>query len=489
MRIFTAAMIHESNSFSPIPTGIESFREGSFFEPLATSRNQNLRAAESVPFVGEFVGLFSPDHEVSPGPIYLAQPSAPVSEAAYHHMRGRILAALRGAGEVDAVALFLHGAQMAFGCDDCEGDLLREIRKIVGPDVPVVALLDLHGNITDAMLENAILIACKEYPHTDYWDRGKELKDILERTAVGEINPVMSRTYIPVVGSFHTTREPMRGLVDEVMEMETGDVLSISFMHGFCWSDFNDVGANALVVTDSNKQKGDALSLELAQRFFEVCKVDRGSYLVSMNEAIDQSLASKGGLTVIADTTDNAGGGAPSDSTYLLKALLDRGVENAALGMLWDPVAVQLARNAGVGAHISLRIGGKTGPVSGEPLDLEVEVLALRDNGSNEFVAAADYRAAVRVEGVDIVLNSNRSQVFGPGPFEQMGIDVSAKSIVVVKSAQHFHAGFAPIANKIIYCDPPGCMNLDISQFNYQRMNRKLWPVDDISEIFPPRRV
>jgi microcystin degradation protein MlrC len=186
---------------------------------------------------------------------------------------------------------------------------------------------------------------------------------------------------------------------------------------------------------------------------------------------------------VLADSSDNPGGGAAGDSTFLLRALIERGVEHAALGMIWDPLAVQIASDAGVGAALRLRIGGKVGEGSGMPVDVDAIVTAVRSDARQHGLAGPRTEAlgdavAIRAGGIDIVLNSRRQQVFSPECFTELGIDLAGKRLVVVKSTRHFRAAFDPIAATTIICDAPGALNSDLARLPYQHLARPIWPLD-----------
>jgi microcystin degradation protein MlrC len=194
---------------------------------------------------------------------------------------------------------------------------------------------------------------------------------------------------------------------------------------------------------------------------------------------LDRALAAPRGPVVLADTADNAGGGAPSDSTFVLARLLERRVERACLGPLWDPVAVRFCHLAGPGARLSLRIGGKVGPISGPPLDVEAEVLAVAEGARQRFGPGCTQLgdvAAIRV--VEVLLNATRTQAFDPALFTDHGIALADKKLVVVKSMQHFHAGFAPIAAEILWINGPGALSQDFARLPYRRVRRPIWPLD-----------
>jgi microcystin degradation protein MlrC len=481
MNVFTALMLHESNRFSPIPTDRASFQS---FKAENAGLQREMTNIGDGDIYEEFVKIFlEAGHSVTAGPAFGAQPSAPTNRSDYESLRDEILEKLADSPEVDCVALFLHGAQMAEGYEDCEGDLLEKVRHIVGPEKPVGVLLDLHGNVSDKMLEMAdLLIAGREYPHIDYPERARELCALLERTLKKEVSPVITKHPIPALGMFRTTVEPLRGFVDSIQALETGSVLSISLMHGFAWSDTPDTRGNVLVLTDSESSEGTALARSVAEKCLSIFVRTGSGFLVTVEQALEQARTAGDGLVVIADVADNPGGGAPSDSTFILEAMLDQGVKNAAIGMIWDPVAVQLAVKAGTGSRLALRIGGKISPFSGSPLDVMAEILATGEFPVEGEGVSSDIRAAVRVDDVTIVLNSVRDQVYSPKVFSQMGINLDELTLVVVKSSQHFHHAFNPIASHIIYCDTPGSLSSDLHRFPFTNLPRPIWPLDEIRD-------
>jgi microcystin degradation protein MlrC len=484
MKVFIAALAHETNSFSPIPTSLDSFRENILFRP-GNDPGCNPEGA----FVGyaDFVRIARErGHAAVLGIAAWAQPSGPTVKADYETLRDEILADLGRALPVDAVLLMLHGSQMAVGYDDCEGDLLSRVRDLVGERVAIGVELDLHCNITETMMRAATaIVACKEYPHTDFPERARELYDIIERTVQGRIAPKMRRRRVPMLSKFHTTRDPMRSFLARVKAMEgRNGVLSISLCHGFLWSDMPDAGASVILVTEGDREEHDTLLDALAEEFFSLRNEVYGRYL-SIPVALDRALAQPKGPVIIADVSDNPGGGAPGDSTFLLQALLERGVRDAAVAMIWDPMAVEVAMRAGAGAQIPMRIGGKSGRCSGPPLDVDAEVRAVAANPTQQGLEphrreALGAAAAIRVDGVDVVLNSRRQQSFSPDCFTELGIDPSRKRILVVKSAQHFHRFFAPVASTILYCDAPGALQNNLAALPFRKLARPIWPLDAI---------
>jgi microcystin degradation protein MlrC len=476
LRVFVTGIAHETNSFSPLPTALRNFEADCAYRPSTGAAREE---ALAFPGYGDAVRIAAARGDrVIEGPFFWSQPSGPAPAPTYAQLRGEILDALREAGPVDMVMLVLHGAMMAEGTLDCEGDILNAVRALVGPQTPVGAVLDLHGNVGPAMIESgAILVGVKEYPHIDYAERSAELHEMLADMAHGARLTTTLRT-IPELSLQGTTEEPMRGFVETLQAAEGHDgVRSVTLMHGFPWSDWELTGASVLIVSqDAEPQAVDRLADELADRFTRIvasAPVER----LSVGAAIDAALALPAGKgpVVISDSSDNAGGGAASDSSFLLRELIERDCQQVAIGMIWDPQVAQIAADAGVGAKLRLRIGGKVGPLSGDPVDVEAEVLAVRPDVCQRFFRDTPNRAlglavGLRVGGVEIVVNSIRQQVFAPECFTELGIDVASKALVVVKSSQHFRACFDPIARATLYCNAPGSLNVDLAQMPYRRL-------------------
>jgi microcystin degradation protein MlrC len=264
------------------------------------------------------------------------------------------------------------------------------------------------------------------------------------------------------------------------MALEGKDgILAVSFGHGFPWADVPDVGARMLVVADGDQGKAAALAARLARELWDMREEARPRYL-DVDGALDAALAEPRGPVVIADVADNAGGGAPSDSTFILRRLVERGIAPAIVGAFWDPVSVALCREAGVGAKFDLRLGGKLGLASGDPLDLPIEVLALSDNHVQSALSGGRFpfgpSARVRAHGVEAVIVSERGQVLNPDAYTELGADLAAMKVVVVKSSQHFHTAFAPIASTVLYAITPGALDHDFARLPLHARTAPWWP-------------
>lgn len=480
MRVFSGTLATETNTFAPMPTGMATFRERGYWKAGKHPDHMSFFAGPlwAARLRGKPAGW-----TLIEGMVASAQPGGTTTRAAYEALRDELLADLRAALPLDMVLLGLHGAMVADGCDDCEGELLQRVRAIVGPKVVVGVELDPHHHLSDAMVKNAdLLVAFKEYPHTDVLERALELVDLCAAKREGRIAPAASVVDCEMIVTMHTSREPARGFVDRIMALEGQDgILSVSIAHGFAWGDVPDMGTKVLVYSDGDAVKGDALARKLADELIAMREALTVPY-PGVDAALDEALAFDGGPVVLADGADNPGGGAAGDSTFILRRLLERGIGNACLGPLWDPIAARIAFEAGVGARLNLRIGGKIGPLSGDPLDLPVKVVALQSDmfmtGLSNTPTALGDCALVETGGVQIVLISLRNQAMGSDLFTKLGVDLAAKKIVVVKSSQHFYASFSKVAQKVIYVGAPGAVTLDLKTLPYKKIKRPKWPID-----------
>ena len=485
MRVFVAGFSHETSAFSPIPTTRESFEAFDYYRPKDGVPDDHCLTIVSY---GEFIRRAQAGgHEVYASTYTWAQPSARTCREGYESLRDEILHDLRGADAFDMVLLFLHGAQMAQGYDDCEGDLLARARQIVGPDVFIGALLDLHANVSQTMLDNAtVLVACRNYPHTDFDERAGHLFDIAEQTALAKVQPVMSFLPLPMVGMFYTTKPKMQLANATALEQQDKPgILSVSLIHGFVWSNTADCRCGVLTVSDGLLDDNDNKSSDIGAMFFEA-RNETLSSRVPVGEVLARVETQRATIDrpfVIADACDNPGGGAGSDSTFILDAVLQAGLTDYVFGLYWDPVAVQFAKDTGVGATFNLRLGGKTGPQAGTPLDVCATVLGVYDNRSQYGIGLHQPMgdcAVLDIAGNIVVVVTIRGQVFSPTCFTDVGIDIEAPVALVVKSSQHFYDEFAPLACEVLYCETPGALSLTMCADELHGLARPIWPLDDI---------
>jgi microcystin degradation protein MlrC len=481
LKTFIACLGTETNTFSPMPTGMETFAENLLYHGDATSHPATT--------FSEPLHVWRRMTEERQGQVVesiaaFAQPAGTTIRHVYEGLRDELLTDLKKAEPVDVVLLIMHGAMVAEGYPDCEGDILERVRGIVGSEVVVGVELDLHCSVTKKMTDNAdIIITFKEYPHVDGKERAAELFDLCQRAHEGSIKPVMAVHDCRMINMWRTPVEPMRSVVADMQAAEgTGDILSVSFAHGFPWGDVPDASARMLVVADGNAEEASRVARQFGERLWDL-RDETAQPMLDVESALDKIDAAADGPVVLADVADNAGGGAPSDSTFMLKAMLARGMSNVLTAIYWDPVTVRFCEEAGEGATLSLRIGGKCGVASGDPVDLRVTVRSIYHNAWQYFgTAQMPMGTSVWLSsdsGIDLVLSTKRTQVFHPNCFEQLGIDIASYRGVVVKSTQHFYAGFAPLASAVHYVAAEGAIPPDFAAIPYENFTSAYWPRSD----------
>ncbi|WP_158817851.1 M81 family metallopeptidase [Methylocapsa sp. S129] len=483
MRIFTASLATETNTFSPVPTDRASFEMAFYAGP---GQHPDTPTLCSAPIVVLRRRAREEGFTLIEGTAAWAEPGGLLQRKAYEELRDEILGQLRAALPVDGVVLGLHGAMVAQGYDDCEGDLLACVRDIVGPGVLIAAELDPHSHLTRKRVANAdILAAFLEFPHTDFVDRAEHVVDLALRALRGEIRPVISMFDCRMIDVFPTSREPMRGFVDRIRALQGQDgILSISLIHGFMAADVPELGTQMLVVTDGDAAKGAALARRLGLEVFAM-RGRTAMPMLGIDAGLDSALAlaarKTGRPVVMADVWDNPGGGVAGDGTLILHRILARKIGNVAVATIWDPIAVVFCLAAGESAKLALRFGGKAGPNGGAPIDAVVEVIRAVPESWQSFGASRvtlGPAALVRLEGSDIevILNTNRTQTFEPDVFSNLGVDPMQKAILLIKSTNHFYAGFAPIAQEIIYIDAGAPYPSHPRETQYRKLSREIWP-------------
>ncbi len=480
MRLFTATLATETNTFSPLPTSLENYRESVFLRP-GEHPTDAPRMCTAPLFVGR-IRAKAEGFELIEGSCFAASPAGTTNGADYEAMRDEILDQLKAALPVDGLLLGLHGAMVAHGYDDVEGDIIERARAIVGPRCVIGVELDPHCHLTlKRVAASDIIVLYKEFPHTDVVERAEDVLDLVLRTLRGQIKPVTSVYDCRQIQSYPTTIQPMRGLVDRIIAMEGKDgILSVSIAHCFPYGDVPEIGTRVLVIADGDKKKADALATALGEELVSL-RGKTSPQFFDVPGGVGEARAFNDLPVVIADPADNAGGGAPSDNTDILRHLITEKVEDACLGPIWDPIAVRICFDAGLGAKIALRFGGKIAPSSGQPVDAEVEIVGLKRDAWQRFgptqVPVGDC-AAVRVGGVDVVLIAKRTQATGLELFTNLGIDPARKKIVVVKSTNHFMAAYGPIAKKVVYVESSGPLRRDHRKMPYTKVQRPIWPLD-----------
>lgn len=485
VRIAIGQIAHETSTFSLVPTVVETFQKAEWtYDQQLIEKHQQVRN-----YLG---GMITKGREldVELVPTFSANcnPSGLVSKETFETLVDELIKRIKAAGELDAICLALHGAGVAEKYTDLEGEVLKAVRAEVGYEIPIVVSLDLHGNLTDLMVNEAnALIGVKEYPHIDSYEAGAKAMDVAVRIVKGEINPVMVIEQIPLLMFPNTTfQSPAKDMKEFCFAKEEEEgVVDCTFFHGFARADTENTGACAIVITDDDKEKADKLSKEVARKVWEL----RDGFINKYPDpagAIEEALATEGKPIVINETSDNPGSGAPGDGTNLLKALLEKNESETAFGFIRDPEVAEIAHEAGVGATIEVKLGGKTDDRHGEPLAVTAYVKSITDG---RFIqsspmsqgAQIDYGKSTRLQigNVDVIVCSGKSQTLDKEVFTLHGINIMDYKIVALKSCQHFRAGFEPYAKKIVTADSPGISTSNPAYYDYKHIPRPIFPIDE----------
>ncbi len=486
MRFFIAMFSHETNTFSTLPTDRRQFeaRDLRYGGELLEAYRGTGTCLGGMIDVAQARGI-----ALVPSVAAAAAPAGRVTADIYEATKRRLLDDLCAAGRLDGVLLDLHGAMVPEGLEDGEGDLLAAVRATVGPTVPVAVTLDFHANVTASMVNHATLLhGYKTYPHVDMDARGREAASRLLDVAAGRIRPAVAwrqPPLLPPIAGQLTARGPMRRLYDLARELERNPrVVSISVFAGFPLADIRDAGLSVYVATDGDH----ALADELAERLAATAWAHRREFLheaLPIREAVARALAAEERPVILADIADNTGGGAAGDTTEILRELLRVGARQTTVACVWDPEAARACGAAGVGATVTLDVGGRVDPRHGAPVRVTGRVRTLSDGRfvhKGPMFRGLEGRlgptAVLDVNDLKIILISLRWQTLDPEMLRVVGIDPGAEKILVVKSSIHYRAAFEPLARAIIEVDAPGLSSSNLARFTFTRVRRPIYPLD-----------
>lgn len=480
-RVALAGFVHESNSFAPSAADMAAFQQGGGYLPLCRGV-QILTGARDVnlPVAGAIAHAEAQGWDLVPLVWAGAVPSAPVTAACYRAISDEIVAGLRQAGPLDGVFLDLHGAMMAEGTPDGEGALLARVRAEIGPDVPLVAALDLHGNLSPQMVAEADrMVGFRTYPHVDMARTGQRAAVELGRLMAGAPSFTAFRQMdflIPIAWQA-TDAQPAAGIYALLDEADAAGICASVFM-GFPAADFADCRPSVIAHADS-RDRAEAWADRIADALRAAEPAFRGrSWTPEAGVAEAQRIAATARRPVVlADTQDNPGAGGNSDTMGMLRALIAAEAQDAAIGLICDPAAAAAAHAAGTGATLTLPLGGRSGVPGDAPLTASFTVEALTDglcHATGPYYGGAHLRlgpsACLRIGGVRIAVASEKAQMADRQMFRDLGITPEDQAILGVKSSNHFRADFAPIAEAILTCVAPGPMPLSPASLPFRHL-------------------
>lgn len=491
MRVAIGGVSHETSTFAKTQTTIADFESG--FGLFRGSEIIDRFKGANICSGGFIDGAEKHAFQLVPLLWTFAYPSGLVVRDDYETLKGEFLQRLKqdeaAHGPVDGVLLDLHGAMVIEGIDDGDGDFIAAVREAVGPDRPIVVTQDLHGNHTQRRVNEAdAIIGFDTYPHVDMAERGSEAADVLVAMLNGGVRPVMALNQLPLFWSTPcqvTAHAPMNEVIRRVHELESREgILAVSVATGFPWADVPDVGASVIVVADNDPSLARSAADELGSWIWE--NRERWYYPpVSVREALQQANATGKFPVVLADHADNTGGGAPGDSTEVLRTFLELGLQHAVILYIVDSEVAEQAHAAGVGSRISARVGGKSDPVQGPPVQMDAEVMAISEGDFTYdgpmyagLTGNMGRSAWLRQNGLSVVVVSAHEQPLGPAFARTLGIDCAAMKYIAVKSAAHFRASFEPIAGTIINVDAQAIHTHDFAKLKYLKRKRDVFPVE-----------
>jgi microcystin degradation protein MlrC len=485
MKILIAGFQHETNTFAPTKASYTSFIQGEGFPPLARGIDVIALRDVNVPIGGFIKAAQANGHDLIPVIWAGASASAHVTTDAFERIGGEILEAVAKGG-FDAIYLDLHGAMVTEQFDDGEGEILERVRRLVGDRMPVVVSLDLHANVTERMLRHAsALVAYRTYPHVDMAETGERAARILERL-VAEGRPLhcafrRAPFLIPVNGMC-TLVEPASDLYGMLAALEAVPVVSRSFAPGFPAADFPECGPTLWAYSFSKEAANRAADALFSKLVGDEARWDVP--FLTPDEAALEAIGLSRAATkpvIVADTQDNPGVGGDSNTMGMVRALLRNGATDAAVGVIWDADAAAAAHRAGVGARISLPLGGRSGVRGDAPLEAVFEVEHLSDGRFrfdgpmlNGMQGELGQVACLRIEGVRIAISSVKMQVFDRNLFRIAGIEPERMKILVLKSSVHFRADFEAIADAILVAKAPGPMAADPVDLPWERLHPEI---------------
>jgi microcystin degradation protein MlrC len=490
MKVLSAEIYHETNTFSRVKTDEQKFRDRFFLpgaEAIAERGDANTELAGFLQVGRNHDWQIDHVHSASAGPGGI------VTRAAFDWFSDPLVAAA-SKKHYDGILLGLHGAMVTEFCEDGEGEILRRLRNVVGADIPIAISLDLHANVSEQMCSLAnIIVSYKTYPHVDMYQTGLQAGEILQQTMSGRIRPRTIRVTRPMLEEINGGRTDIGPMIDRISSARDyeahGDVFAVSINAGFASADITEVGPSVLVTGQGDFSAHTAFADTIADDIWTKRHEVLNDYLdVKSAAAIAASFDSGKGPLIIADYADNPGAGGYGDSTNLLQALLDAGVTKACMGPIVDPEVVSELFNGKAGSRMRIELGGKTDTrFGGGPLSLDVEIVSTADGqyiGDGPMMGGLHGTfgpcAVVRVAGIDILVVTVSSQMLDLQQFKTFGINPEDKCVVALKSMQHFRAAFEPIAGKVIVCDSGALCTPQYDRMIYQNVPRPIFPLDVI---------
>jgi microcystin degradation protein MlrC len=486
-RVVVGGICHETSTFTPVQTTLESYQERFL---LRGQEMLKVMGGANTTIGGYMEGAERHGFRLIPTLLAEAHTSAPTPRPLFDAFVGELLAGIEAAGPIDGVLLELHGSMCAGDLDspdgvpDAEGFILEKVRRLVGPKIPILAELDIHSNISPLMVQMAnVLIGRRSYPEIDMAERARECTDVLARIWKNGLRPTMALHQIPMVWGMNqvTAHSPMNEALAELYRIEARPgVVCGSIATCYFVADVPDMGASVYIVTDNDQAAAQRYADELGAWCYER-RADWHFNIPSTREALIKAQADGHYPAVFADMRDNTGGGSPGDSTGLLRAFIEAGLKSACVLNITDPEAVRQCQAAGVGATLTLDVGGKSSPLQGDPVRMTARVIALSDGKfryEGPMYAGLESNlgpsAHIEQDGIHVLLTTLREQPFDTAFAQTLELDPRQMRFIGVKSAAHFRSGFESWAGAVQVVSESSVH--DLGNLPFKRLNRSLYP-------------
>lgn len=488
-QVLLAEIMHETNTFNRIATVKADFETRYWHEGTKAA---SALAGTNTEIAGFIEAAGANDWALEIPLAASASPSGPMASRDWDRVRQLILQPLQRGRRFDAVVLVLHGSMVTEITLDAEGDLLREVRALAGPDTLISVTLDMHANVSPAMISAAdMMMAYRTYPHVDQRERALHMARLMADVLRGGPRPGLVMARMPMMDAANHGQtadgQPMPDILNLAGTLEQRDgIVCASVQIGFPWSDVPDIGPS-VVVTATDEQAGRAAAKELMQAVWE-SRCDTQLEFADPGAAMALAKCGKTGdkPLVLADFADNPAGGAYGDSPNLLRAMIAENLERAAFATISDPASVGQAAAAGVGARVRLSLGGKGAPDLTPPLEVEAEVVSLTDG---EFTCAGPMwrgvtfsmgsTAVIRIGGIDVIVSSVPTAVMDLNVFRSVGIDPAGLTTIGLKSRNHFKAAYGSIARDTLLVDAGGIASMRLHELTYGNIPRPIWPLEN----------
>lgn len=481
--IAIGGIMHESNTFSRTPTDFEAFSHTIGDDIVSAWQGTHHE-------VGGFIqGTAHHDYAICPTLMATATPAGPVTDAAFDKLTDMLVQQLKAAPKLDGLLLALHGAMVVEGYPDGDGEVLQRLRDTFGKSLPIVVTLDHHANVSQQMVdESTALVIYKTNPHIDQRQRGFQAAELMMQILIDEVIPTQALAKPPMLLNIlyqNTSAEPILSIMNKAKEIESDpNILVANVAAGYPYADVYEAGPSFVVVTDNNPQLAKTEANQLADMLWNI-RDQLTLNLPDASNAVQQAILSNQHPVILVEIGDNIGGGSPGDSTIILTELL-RQKASGFVVVLCDPESVQTCIHAGVSSEVSLRVGGKTDKLHGEPVSIQGRVRLIHDghfveteprHGGQKYHDQG-LTVVVEVDDALVVLTSKRQTPFSLQQLLSLGIDPKAMRMIVVKAAIAYRAAYEPIAGKIIEVDTPGLTAVNPLHFSYRHVRRPLFPLD-----------